>query len=1088
MKIRMLKAVMVTVGLVSFSVEAAVTNYWTSASGGSWSVASNWTAKNANGTDAAVVHNAERVYDFSALASGETVTCDVTGIVPMAMVFAKKAEGDHWTVTASSGCNLSVTSKSISVLIPHGTKLTYAMRITNAYGGTVNLTFTGGGTVDFATASWAPYCMRTILDNTTFEYNGVSDPPMAFRLQGDDACLKLMKDMSALGFDSLGSGTPVIDLNGHTLTTRSGYSGYCNFVWNGRFQGSGTFVSNGGVTELFGTSPVAAGTYTLQNGDLNLKAGAPLPAEATVNTALAGRLCSSNDQTVADLYGDGVSGGVVIPAGTTFTAGTSDTSSTRVLGGRLMGGGAFVKDGAGYTLTLAGSNRHTGGTRVKAGTLALRSSMEAAPAPRQDVYPDAAIHFDFEDAANLVTNRTTSDIVFTSANSNPCYQTNGVVGRGLYVNKKGYTATSDKLPGLADDFTISVWLKPDASQATQQWGQVFLQGDWTSTRGLRWLAYSYDTKIFTRTISKCADGTTFDHSYYFPNSAGVPWPQQGWHHYVVVAGNGCTSRTLYMDGVQVAKDSMVYGISTNILMKATFGGSEYAGCIDEFILTKGAWTAEQVKAEYERSRVSLPEARDPALDLPQPVAHYAFDDPANPGKDSSGNGYDLVNPGTIFIPEMGKDKGNSATYTVKDVAIKDDVPETFGTCAYFSSANHNVLVYPADAPAPSRMPVGNAPFSVSVRYQMSRSMGPTLVGWGDEGATNRHWRVMNGSSPAFSKIETIADGNSHGSSGALSGVLPGAEMKQRITWTHVVWTWNPTEKKFRGYYDGLYKNEVVLASPLDIVPTNLVIGCGTRARSWNSESEKFFTGYIDDVRIYDCTLTADQVKTLVRSLESGMVGSTLPEGAAVTVDAGATLQAQGLGHVFGSLAGEGTLDVLPGARVTLSNGVTFAGTLKGRGALRATGSGTVTLAAANNVFAGYLEAKDGTLALAGAYPLAIVRIYSNGCVTGDGLAAPAELVDGLVLTTDMTGANLPAVATTGKVTIPPTGRLTFSVLPQHGGTLVLAQGGSLDLPSGLSGWTCDCPSDLYKVTFESRDNDTKFVARIAYKGLMLIFR
>ena len=39
----------------------------------------------------------------------------------------------------------------------------------------------------------------------------------------------------------------------------------------------------------------------------------------------------------------------------------------------------------------------------------------------------------------------------------------------------------------------------------------------------------------------------------------------------------------YMDGVQVAKDSVAYGISTNILMKATFGGSEYVGCLESVI-------------------------------------------------------------------------------------------------------------------------------------------------------------------------------------------------------------------------------------------------------------------------------------------------------------------------------------------------------------------------------------------------------------------------------------------------------------------------------------------------------------------------
>ena len=35
--------------------------------------------------------------------------------------------------------------------------------------------------------------------------------------------------------------------------------------------------------------------------------------------------------------------------------------------------------------------------------------------------------------------------------------------------------------------------------------------------------------------------------------------------------------------------------------------------------------------------------------VPQPVAWYTFDDPTNPGKDSSGNGYDLTPVGDVNV-------------------------------------------------------------------------------------------------------------------------------------------------------------------------------------------------------------------------------------------------------------------------------------------------------------------------------------------------------------------------------------------------------------------------------------------------------
>ena len=73
--------------------QGIVTNYWAGSLGGNWSNTDNWTAKNPDGSTATVDVAAERVYDFSALKSGQTVTCDVDNVIPKEIVFSKIADG-----------------------------------------------------------------------------------------------------------------------------------------------------------------------------------------------------------------------------------------------------------------------------------------------------------------------------------------------------------------------------------------------------------------------------------------------------------------------------------------------------------------------------------------------------------------------------------------------------------------------------------------------------------------------------------------------------------------------------------------------------------------------------------------------------------------------------------------------------------------------------------------------------------------------------------------------------------------------------------------------------------------------------------
>ena len=1079
--------------------QGIVTNYWAGSSGGNWSNTANWTAKDPDGSAAAVDVAAERVYDFSALASGQTVTCDVANVIPKEIVFAKTADGDTWTLAASA--NLNIKKKEVSVTVPAGCTLNYGLRVPNGYGDWITLTFTGGGQVNFNSSSFNPYCMRMILDHTKLTVASASAfAPVVVRLVGDDARLTLQKSVVLLGLESA-EGNPTVDIGSTALWFRSGYEGWQKFSYDGSIVGTGSVTMGGGVMQSFTRPDALSRSLKLLNGNMTFATGAPY-AGSTVEISANGRFVSSNDQTVAVLKGVGVSGGVDIPDGKTFTvAATADNT----FAGGLEGAGTFVKAGS-SSLKLTGSSAHAGGTRVQAGTLELASWAVATRASAENL-ASSALYLDFSDPANLLANRSTSGLAF---NAQTAYASvNGKVGSGVSMPGNISTGLSTATRDLLTDkgrsaYTISAWLCPDESVNTTKYNQVFLRGRWEGSTGaaqLSWLAiYGQDDKFYLRTATtNLTDGARWDRSLTIPKpDATKPWGQQGWFHVAVTYGNH--RRIAYVNGVEVARDAADIPDVSELNNVVTIGG-EYKGCMDEFIYDVREWTADEVKSEYERTAGVLSEARDGAADLPQPVAHYAFDDAANPGKDSSGNGYDLVNPGSVYCPNYDN-KGTAKTVTSRNVNIVENIPGVYGKCGSFATS---ALRYPETAPFPAKIPTGNAAFSISVRYQMNRSMGPSLVEWGDNTVANHYVRLCNGSSPATPRVEFAANGDSHGggvspnASSALRDytILPGAQRGERVTWTHVIWTYDPTAKRFTCYYDGVAcaTDNAAKNLPFDIQATNLIVGCCSRSCSWSNDGEKFFTGYIDDIRIYDCVLTADQVERLTRSMQTGSIPATLPADSTVTVDADATLKvSQGADHAFASIAGTGTLDVSSAlARVTVTGGGTVAAAVKGVGALRASGA-DLSLTGDLSSFVGDLEATNAALTVSSAAPNAVIRVLAGGRVTGETLAAKAVFPEDFVISSDATGSTLPVVQTKGTVKLPTRAAFLFSCPIQEvtraKTRLFPIATGRLDLPETFDGWTYTNPEGRYSLSFEvagTGDVQTLY-AKIKYGGLAVIFR
>ncbi len=1097
---------------------------WTGGAGDwKWSSSANWTFTDMQGASLAFAPadwaTKAMNLDFSSLPATASVTCDVAQVYGIGRVVFPATEGGAWTLVGTADSNVKLRYEAQTYVVPAGTTLRWGLRHKNEWQTDRPITVTGGGTFIFDSEQAVNfYYQDLVVEDSTLVYRRMgSDWPTGFQmagitLKGDAARVTFERDciVGYLHSEGAEAGKQVVDAGTNAITVCS-YTVQRDGTFTGQLVGTGKLTLRGGSRQVFaGATPDFTGTVQCEHGDLLVDG--PLASSTAFVQRYGGRLRLGCDQSLAALRSTSPRnaaaptdfcylGGVDIATDRTFTVtGPATGTATDVFYGRLAGGGSFVKDGADYTLELKGASRYAGATHVKAGALNLVSD-QAATSTRT-VPPGAVVYLDFEDAADLGANRAGTALALT-ANKDPAAVV-GRVGQGVFLSKGANFGAAagripaDLLPGTNDDFTISLWLKPDPSLATPTgWHSVFRHGIWKDGDSLRWLSFG-DDKALTwfglRRISWYDAPKPDDGWARFANSAAATKALTDvWHHYVMVSRDRKIS--LYLDGQLLSQETAAQHMPVKLTDELNIGEA-YVGAMDEFVYAKGAWTAEQVAAEYARTAPAPGEARDPAVDLPAPVAHWAFEDPENIGRDSSGNGYDLTTMGNA--DRVALEANRPGAYGGYALVLNANAHTTSGFMSGKGDATSSTFgaLTLKDGVFPAKIPTGERAFTVAIRYQMPYQTGYTAFYWGGrELTTNGYFRVKDGSQPHvpkgdFWQFSSVKD-NYHNATVATS-VEMGANMTD-ATWFTVVFTYSPETHRVRAYVDGVFNAEATAGvkradgttSHPDLLGEALYVG-------YCPDGTYNYTGVaVDDLRIYDCALTDGQVKTLVQALETGEVGPTLPRGTDVTVEAGARLNAVGVGHVFGSLAGAGTVEVASLARVAVTNAAAFKGKLEGFGAFRAEGGATVALEAASlGGFRGTFEARDGaTLELPGSCgEEATVRILSNGRVTGGAgnLTLPAELAEGVTLAADT--ARLPAVQTQGRVRIPATGRLVFAAPPARSAVFVLAEGGSLELPGDFAGWTSEPASRAYTVTFTTDASRTRFLAKVVYHGLTVIVR
>ena len=335
---------------------------------------------------------------------------------------------------------------------------------------------------------------------------------------------------------------------------------------------------------------------------------------------------------------------------------------------------------------------------------------------------------------------------------------------------------------------------------------------------------------------------------------------------------------------------------------------------------------------------------------------------------------------------------------------------------------------------PDVFPSGSTAFTVSIRYRpmmADDSTSYSYFGWGDNTVPKGFPQLNLLGSP---RRDCIAY-----ESGGTSSLMLTDEHHTMVNdeggWTHLVVTYDPRAKELKCYREG---NLVATKTGLELTIAAKKFHVGANANGYVSTSSHF-----DDVQIYDCALRADQVKLLVRSLETGRADPVLPATSPVVVSDGARLAVSGDTHVFASLSGAGEVSLANGAAFRLAGGKSFAGTV--------TGNGLVRLSSGASLKSAQLVSSD-------------VCVEENAVVSF---------------------ADLPLAVTTGDAWLPASGTVSLAGPLPEPGFYPIVDAGCVRLVDGIGGWTlADCPAGVRaKLTVRNGVPGVKVGS-----GLVLIFK
>ena len=384
------------------------------------------------------------------------------------------------------------------------------------------------------------------------------------------------------------------------------------------------------------------------------------------------------------------------------------------------------------------------------------------------------------------------------------------------------------------------------------------------------------------------------------------------------------------------------------------------------------------------------------------VAWWNFNDPDDPGKDASGNGLTL-GPWRQKDNNVEHDSWDWRNHFTK-----------LGGAAYFdgnNASNRTLRLRATDKIG--LLPHGNS----SMTYALWIKPDATCAGNGvfiHFGGHTSHkangFRFYENGGKRY--LRHYFWSNDCSSSDLPGDILTGDEF---TGWHHVAYTFDAATGEQRFYLDGRQAGDAVKSGHTpDVATDELLIGWGYNADRYR--------GYMDDIMVFDKTLTAEEVRAVSRGFADAPNG-----GAEVVTAAGTTLSVAAGTVGLSGVSGDGAVNVADGATLALAGGESaIAGALSGTGRIAVAHGAKLAFA---QDFGGQVSVADGALALtAGAGTALQTLTLAEGAriavetaqspataalVVADEVALPTAATVAISIPAKCTGVRVPLVKCVG---------------------------------------------------------------------------
>jgi hypothetical protein len=410
----------------------------------------------------------------------------------------------------------------------------------------------------------------------------------------------------------------------------------------------------------------------------------------------------------------------------------------------------------------------------------------------------------------------------------------GISGYGLYFDGSGYLTTDDATFDLTDDFTLSAWVNRGSGGSGER--QIIAKRGGAGGSGGFSLSVGNGGNVYCRTD----DGSTLDTSN---TDASTVDANSGWVHLSAVkSGESCN---VYVDGIDKTTtfDSHSTPGTNNDSLRvgaATTGSTEgWIGMIDEVKIYNYARSQESIIKDMNLGHPA------PGSPIGSPVLWLKFDE-----------GYG----DTAYDVSPQGNNGNLGASTTCPQAGDSACPSwtndgRFGKALDFDTAGATDDYVEIGDPIIS----SSYPFTVSTWVNVdTTASNHGVISLADESVTN-HFYTLRVNGGGGVRLDLLNGGQSD-SVDSINTITAGE-------WNHMVGVFTSSTERH------LYLNGKLEASSTTTVDLGTGLDVWNIGRYADSTPIEYLNGRVDEVKIYNFALSADQIATEYNQGKAEVFGS-----------------------------------------------------------------------------------------------------------------------------------------------------------------------------------------------------------------------